>query len=83
MFKIILTLTALAILSSCRDAGISKISNLGNSATIKCYSGGMLIFERKSTGKVLSGENSDGYYFRDASDKKLKEVSGTCIIAYD
>jgi len=66
----------------CTDAQISKFQSLGDSATIKCYSGEKLIFEGKSTGKVKSEANSDGYAFKDAGDGKLKEVSGNCIIEY-
>ena len=65
------------------DATRSKIMAFGSGATIKCYSGDVVIYEGKSTGKIKSEEYSDGYYFKDAADKKLKEVSGNCVIAYD
>lgn len=67
----------------CTDAGWGKVTALGNAATIKCYSGGQLIFEGKSTGKVSSEQNSDGYYFKDAKTNRVMEVSGDCIIVYD
>ncbi len=38
---------------------------------------------RPSTGKVESSDSSDGYFFVDAKDNKLKEVSGNCIITYE
>ena len=53
------------------------------SAEIACYSGGRLIYSGKTDGKVFSESNSDGYTFIAADDKKLKEVSGDCIIKYD
>jgi hypothetical protein len=34
----------------------------------------------KSSGKVISENGSDGYYFNDATTGKLIEVSGTVII---
>ena len=52
------------------------------SAEISCYSGGKLIYSGKTDGKVFSESNSDGYVFFAADDKKLKEVSGDCIIEY-
>ena len=52
------------------------------SAEISCYSGGKLIYSGKSDGKVFSEENSDGYTFIAAEDRKLKEVSGDCVIQY-
>ena len=52
-------------------------------ASVTCYSGGKIIYQGKSTGKVFSENSSDGYLFEDAADGKLKEVSGDCIILYD
>ena len=80
---IITILGALAFMALGTDATRSKIMAFGSGATIKCYSGGVVIYEGKSTGKIKSEEYSDGYYFKDAADKKLKEVSGNCVIAYD
>lgn len=78
-------LTILFILGTmgCTDATIAKYSNYGNSATIECWSGGTLIYSGKSTGKVLSEANSDGYFFTEAGSGDLKEVSGNCIITYN
>ena len=70
------------ILVGC-DAYIGKFKNLGNNAGIKCWSGGLLIFEGRSSGKVLSEKNSDGYFFKDVKDNKFKEVSGNCVIVYE
>ena len=53
------------------------------SAEISCYSGGRLIYSGKTDGKVFSESNSDGYTFIAADDRKLKEVSGDCIIKYE
>lgn len=71
-----------AIISGCTDAEFSKFTALGNGASIKCYSGDTLIYDGVSTGKVLSEEGSDGYFFRDSKDDMLKEVSGNCVITY-
>jgi len=70
-------------LMGCTEAEMAKIGALGNAAKIKCYSGGVVIYEGRSTGKVSSEANSDGYFFRDADDQRLKEVSGNCVITYD
>lgn len=69
--------------TACTDAEMAKLTALGDTSTIECYSGEKLIFSGKSTGKVSSEASSDGYFFKDASDKKLKEVSGNCVITYD
>lgn len=78
----LILLTSLVLLSGCTDAGLAKIANLGNSARITCWSGDTVIYDGESTGKVVSEQNSDGYFFKDAKDGNLKEVSGNCIIVY-
>lgn len=69
-------------LTSCTDARMGKWAAYGGSAHIQCYSGGILIYEGHSTGKVASEANSDGYNFIDKKDGRLKEVSGECVIQY-
>lgn len=68
--------------AACTDAEKGKFDALGNAARIQCYSGGELIYDGKSTGKVMSEQGSDGYFFR-AEDGFMREVSGDCIITYD
>ncbi len=67
------------ILSGCTDAELSSFDTLSNPEHVQCYSGGKLIYEGDSTGKVLSVEKSDGYYFRDKATQKLVEISADCI----
>ncbi len=81
MNKLII-LAAIVVLSGCTDATMSKFASLGSSAHITCYSGIKLIYDGYSSGKVKSEVNSDGYYFVDKKDGRLKEVSGNCIIDY-
>tara|TARA_R110001606_G_scaffold134259_1_gene270604 strand:- start:17616 stop:17873 length:258 start_codon:yes stop_codon:yes gene_type:complete len=78
-----LALTSIITLTACTDATMGKLTSLGDSASVKCWSGGTLIFDGKSTGKVQSEKSSDGYFFKDAKDNKFKEVSGNCVITYD
>jgi len=70
------------ILTSCSDATIGKLTSYGSNASVKCYSGGTLIYDGVSTGKVKSEAQSDGYFFRDKESNLMKEVSGDCIITY-
>ena len=82
MKKVYLLLIVLSFVFIGCDASIGKLKALGYNANVKCYSGGVLTYEGISTGRVQSSEQSDGYYFVDESDRKLKEVSGECIITY-
>ena len=82
MNKIIILTIALS-LSGCTDAfWDSTVGKLGVGASIKCYSGTMLIYEGESTGAIKNATNSDGYQFRSKETGKFLEVSGNCILAY-
>lgn len=80
--KKIITVCLLVALSSvsCTDAEKSQFTSLGSSGHIKCYSGGQLIYEGDSTGKIASEDQSDGWFFRDKRTDKLVRVSGDCLI---
>lgn len=81
--KMFLFFIAVIMTTACTDAQQGKISALGGSASVLCYSGERLIYQGESTGKVANSQSSDGYYFIDKADSKLKEVSGNCIITYN
>ena len=82
MKKTLLVLLATMSLGACTDGQWGKLHAYGGSAKITCYSGGKLIYQGTSTGKIRSEESSDGYYFVDKADHRLKEVSGNCVIDY-
>ena len=81
MKKAILGFVILSI-GACTDATRSAIAEYGSSARIVCHSGGKVIYDGCSTGKILSETNSDGWLFRDAETKRLVSVSGECLIDY-
>lgn len=66
-------------LAGCTDARWSKLTQLGDAQQVKCYSGGVLIYEGISTGKVISEANSDGYYFRERATGSVVEISADCV----
>ena len=78
-FVLIGALTLMASMVSCTDASMSKIGGYGDTFTIKVL-GPDTVITYHSTGKVISEEKSDGYYFTDKATGKLIEVSGTVII---
>ena len=78
MRKFVLILVVL--LAACTDAKMKQISTLGNPGEIECYSGTLIIFKGKSTGKISTEQGSDGWYFEDAETHKLIRVSGACVI---
>lgn len=82
MKTILLLLVCIAGATGCTDAERAKYGGLGKSAHVKCWSGAVVIYDGYSTGKVSSERQSDGYFFRDRADGKLREVSGNCVIEY-
>ena len=83
MKKIILFVFMAMIMFGCTDAQRGKLGAIGESAHVECYSGGKLIYEGVSSGKISSEQNSDGYNFVDKETGKFMEVSGNCVITYD
>ena len=79
MNKIIISLICFMMVG-CTDGTWKMVSALGNPAKIICYSGGKVIYDGISTGRVHTEEHSDGWYFEDASNHKLIRVSGDCVI---
>lgn len=71
------------VFSGCSNANRAAISAWGRRHDIKCYSGGVIIYQGHTTGKVENEDHSDGYYFQDAETNKLVTVSGNCVITVD
>ena len=67
-------------LAGCTDAQIAQRRALGDAGHITCYSGGQVIYDGDSTGKILTEEQSDGWFFMDAKTQGLVRVSGDCVI---
>ena len=84
MRKSFLLVAAAALsLAACTDAQTGKFAALGDPARITCYSGGKVVFDDFSTGKVSPEDGGAGYYFRSATTGKLVEMTGDCRVIYD
>ena len=77
--QIFIILLALA-LTGCTDAAYSSLASYGSSATVVCYSGGTVIYDGESTGRVASTAQSDGWEFNEKTTNKFKRVSGDCVV---
>jgi hypothetical protein len=66
----------------CTDADFAKLTSLGNTASVKCYSGGKLVFNTTSTGKIRNEKNSNGYFFVEKDTGETIEVDMDCIFRY-
>lgn len=75
-----LSLLFVLLAAGCSNAEIAQWSSLGDAGEITCYSGGVVIYSGRSTGKISTEAQSDGWYFQDASTGKLVRLSGDCVI---
>lgn len=78
--RYILAISAILILAGCTDAERASFGAYGSEATVTCYSGGQVVFETKSTGKVQALE-ADGFAFRDKNTGKFVRAFADCIIS--
>lgn len=69
--------------TGCTDACTASVLSYGSKARVTCHSGGKVIYDGCSTGKVESNAHSDGYGFKDADTQRFVDVSGECFIDYD
>lgn len=69
-----------AALAGCTDAGMAKFSAMGTPARVTCYSGGKVILDDFSTGKVGQEHESDGIFFNSRTTGRLVETSADCVI---
>ena len=76
-----LILVSLILIAGCTNAEKSRFNAYGKQHSVQLWSGGQRVQEWTSTGKVLSEENSDGYYFQDSETKRLVRVSGDLVIS--
>lgn len=68
------------LLFGCTDTQIASIDAYGKQGSIKCYSGGKLIYEGVATGRIQTVHQSDGWEFKDSKSGKFLRVTGDCVI---
>ena len=64
----------------CSDTDLASMKSIGDPGHIRCFSGGQVIYEGDSTGKIETETQSDGWKFMDAKTQRLVRVSGDCVI---
>ncbi|BBI90480.1 hypothetical protein HYO65_gp088 [Tenacibaculum phage PTm1] len=69
-------------LTSCTDATRAKWGGYGSEFKVELVNcDGTITHSWISSGKVLSEQSSDGYYFNDKETGRIIEVTGTLIIS--
>lgn len=64
----------------CTHSQMANFKSLGRDAHVKLYSGGQLIGEWDSEGKVTTEDHSDGYIFVDKKTGHFLRITGQIII---
>lgn len=73
-------ITLFMLLIACSDTEIAQLTAIGEPGHVTCYSGGQVIYNGDSTGKIATVMNSDGWEFMDAATGRLVRVSGDCVV---
>jgi len=68
--------------AACTDTTIAHIAAIGDPGRVTCYSGGKLVLDDFSTGKIKNAGQSDGYEFKSATTQRLQQASGDCQVDY-
>jgi hypothetical protein len=79
--KVILLSIVATVFMSCTDAERAKLGGYGDKFKVEMVNcDGSVTNSWVSSGKVLSEQTSDGYYFNDDKTGALIEVTGNLII---
>lgn len=78
--KSVISFIIFLLLIRCTDAERASLSAYGESSIIKCYSGGKIIYDGVSSGRVATTKESDGWEFKDMKSGKFIRVSGDCVV---
>lgn len=80
ILAILITVAVCIMASGCTDAEVASITAIGSPAEVTCYSGGQVVYQGQSTGRVASLHESDGWQFMEQGTNQFVRVSGTCIV---
>ncbi len=71
---------SLGMLSGCSNANRAAFSAWGKKHKVELYSGGKLIGQWTTSGKIENESQSNGYYFQDDKTGNIVMINGDCII---
>lgn len=79
MKRLMILVAILVSISACSNADWAATRAWGQTHHVKQFSGGVLVGEWDTDGKINETQ-SDGYYFEDKATGKIVSVSGTVQI---
>lgn len=69
-----------SLLWGCTDADRARLQSYGKVGEIVCYSGGVVIYAGKSTGKIQANKEHTGFEFEDETTHKSTRINGDCVV---
>lgn len=78
--KTVLFLIVVLAITGCTDASMAHFSQIGDEATVQCFSGGQVIYSGTSTGKIESNQSEDGLYFKEKESGKFVRLYADCVV---
>ena len=81
--KQILILAVIAVTTGCTDADMAHMSQYNDPSHVQCFSGGQVIYDGHSTGKIASNKDEDGLYFREKESGKFVRLYADCVVRLD
>ena len=78
----IASLSLVAVAGGCTNTQWAHLTSYGTDARVTCFSGGVVVLDDFSDGKVANAGNSDGYEFKSITTGRLAQFSGTCGVDY-
>lgn len=76
----ILLLSMTVVLAGCTDADMAHMSQFNDPAHVQCFSGGKVVYNGQSTGKIASNANEDGLYFKEKETGKFVRLYADCVV---
>lgn len=80
MKKILIALALTVAVAGCTDAEMADLGSYGSQAEVKCWSGGQVIFDEETTGKVSESSSGAGLYFRSKATGKFVHTYADCVV---
>lgn len=73
-------IVSVLVLAGCTDASMAHLSQYGDASHVQCFSGGQVIYDGTSTGKIESNQSEDGLYFREKESGKFVRLYADCVV---
>lgn len=67
-------------LAGCTDATMAHWSQFGDESHIQCFSGGQVVYDGNSTGKVQASKTGAGVFFKEKQSGKFVRLYADCVV---